>query len=523
MPNASHAPVLAAKNLSKSFGSNHANDAVSLELKAGRVHAVLGENGAGKSTLIGQLTGSIRPESGQMFLDGQAIQFLSPASALEHGISAVYQRANLVNEFSIVENLRMLSRGAQLNFDVFAQTLQSLYGRSLDLKTIVGSLDLGTRYLVETARAVAQHPRVLILDEPTALITTANSQRLTQLLKELTHAGTAVAIVTHKLGEALEVADDVTVMRAGRVVMQEDATVILSQGAEGAHARLLKAMFGESPRDAERGDEQRKDGLTSQTTQAYAEPTLALESLHSVSDIGQNAVRDLSLTVSSGEVVAIAGVLDNGQSTLVRLIAGLERPASGTISVNGHVVTDEDVHTRKKLGIRTISDDRFNAELVPTMSIALNALLERVGDRLFWRGIFTNTKAIHEHAETLAAVHDIHFGEVHDVAGTLSGGNAQKLILSRGSTVHPLVTVLEQPTQGLDAKTVLAVHQQIRSDATEGQAVLLISADLDEIEALADRVLVLSSGRIVAEIEGHRKAMRDEIARAMSGITGANS
>jgi simple sugar transport system ATP-binding protein len=510
-------PIVRVVNVQKSFGETHAVRDVSLELRAGEVHVLLGENGAGKSTLIALLTGLQQPDAGHISIEGVPTQLSAPRVALDEGIIAVLQRSNMVAELSLRDNLRLAGLTTHEQQGRVAQVLQTLHGAGVSFETRVGALDLGVRHLAEIARAVARQPRVLILDEPTALMGSLSAERLLQLLRELTADGVGVLFVTHKLTEAKAIADEMTVMRAGEVVLR---------GNDASEPELLRALFGSSPvqADALAAATQRSDPRARAISSIDHPPALRLDSVTTPPIIDECGLNAVSLAVHPGRIVGIAGISGNGQSQLVQVIEGSRAPESGSVWLNGVEVSGLSIRERMTRGLRTVPDDRFGEGLVSKLSLGLNLLLNRIGSLPFWRFGITRREAISAHASEVMASASIVATSPDAPVATLSGGNAQKLLLARALQSHSVsdaapeatVTVFHQPTHGLDAKTVTEVFGSIRALANTGGAVLVISSDLDEIVALSDEVLVIESGQIVATVEGHAALTRDQIAQAIS-------
>lgn len=506
--------LLRADGLTKSFGEVRALRGVSLELTQGEMHAVLGENGAGKSTLIGVLTGVHRPSAGTITIDGQDAPLHSPRDALRHGIVAVLQRSNLVPELSIRDNFRLTGQPLPCDPDLAVETLEQITGTTFDLTARVGEFDFGTRAQIEIARAVARRPRVLILDEPTAQLDADGSARLLQLLAALRERGTAVVLVTHKLAEVLEYADAFTVLRQGGLVFSASRAELLRGTQAEAEAALLQHMFGDAHRtSANPGPDGARAGTQEHPT------VLELSGLSTRDEVGQRGLTGIDLSVRGGEILAVAGILGNGQSHLAGLLEGSRVPFAGSITLNAQDVTRVGVRERRKLGMRLLTDDRFGVGLVSSLSVALNLVLDRIGSAPFWRNGFLRSPALRERAKQLIAEAGIAVASPDTPAGTLSGGNAQKILLARDADIPVQVYVYNQPTYGLDVATVQTIHAAIRARAQRGEAVVLISADIDEIVTLADRVVVLHAGQITASFTGKTAALREQLGRALVGVT----
>lgn len=514
-------PFLRASSLTKRFGDVTANRQIDLSIRAGRIHALLGENGAGKSTLIALLSGMAQPDAGEIILNNEAVHFVSPAAAQSAGITSVFQRSNLVAELSVDENFRLYRHADKGFLDAAHTILERLLGQRLKPSTLLGRLDLGVRQLVEISRAIAAKPQLLILDEPTALIDRERTERLLDELNRLKDAHVAVLFVSHKLPEVLALADDITVLRQGEVAFTSDAEAMRASGESIDQAALMRAMFGEEIPVAAAMPEtevaQNSQGSSAEPQNGMStEVALKLDGVYTRPSSNGFALEDVTLEAFQGQILAVAGISGNGQRTLAAVIEGSIQPQSGRIMLGDKDITSLSIKDRMRLGVVSLTDDRFGAGLATGLSVALNLLLTRIGEHPFWRFCFTQPRKVREYAVTQVEAHGIHVDDVDSPAGRLSGGNAQKVLLARAFAAHPAVTVLHQPTHGLDVKTVAAVHASIREAAQAGQAVILISADLDEIVALAHRVVVLDAGRIVAEIDGQRAETRDRVAQAIS-------
>lgn len=504
--------ALSVSGLHKSFGSNHAVHGVSLTLLAGRVHALLGENGAGKSTLIAMLTGFEHPDSGTIAVGDSPQQygFDSPRAALDSGIVTVFQQSSLIPELTIAQNIELQPR-ASLNRA--RELLTAVSPMSLNMDSRVKELDLGSRTVVEVARACSANPRILILDEPTALVDSATADRLLALVREQAEAGVAVLIVTHKLSEVLRVADDVTVLRNGAESGDFSGVELRALPERDAQRLLLSAMFGASARQVDAVEVQRKQD---HEIPAPIAPPLKDNERLNVLDV--SGLPGLSFSAQPGEILGIAGIAGNGQRELAELLEGTRHRDGLKILLDGVDVTRLSVRARQRRGIASLTDDRNAEGLVPSLSVGLNLVLKRIGDHPFWRGGFTQRRAIREHALHAISVSDVRVASPDVPASTLSGGNAQKLLIARDVQPTARVTIFRQPTQGLDAKTSEAVHDILRDVSRRGGAVILISNDLDEVVSLAHRILVLERGVFTAEVVGRREDTREQVAEAISGV-----
>jgi len=507
---------IAAAGLTKWFGAVRALNGISFEIPKGSICALLGENGAGKSTLIGLLMGIHQADAGTVLIDGTPQTLTSPRDALERGVVAVLQRSHLVPELSIRDNFRLAQAPLPIDRELAEATLTQLAEAQFDLDSRVGDYDLGTRALIEIARAVARRPQLLILDEPTAQLDAGSASRLLGLLGALRDAGTSVLFVTHKLPEVLSSADTFTVLRRGELVLARTRSELVRDGEAAAEAALLNAMFGADHRLTEHAVRQNS---AAPSLAPDEQPTLLeLEQVSTISEVGQRGLHEVSFSVRAGEILAIAGILGNGQAHLAQVLEGSRIPTAGSVRMLGREITGMSIRDRRALGMRLLTDDRFGNGLVPQLSVALNLVLDRIGSQPFWRRGITRTGVLYEHARKTVSRAGIVAPDVDAPAGTLSGGNAQKLLLARDSDMPTQVYVCNQPTYGLDVATVHDVHDGIRARAERDEAVVLISADLDEVVKLADRVLVLEAGRVVATVPGHETRTRSELNRALAGV-----
>lgn len=512
-------PLVRVQAVTKRFGEVTACDSVSLDLFAGEVHCLLGENGAGKSTLISLLAGQLQPDQGSMLIDGSVVQLATPATALEQGISVVYQHSQLVPQLTVLENLMLTGHGFWLSRQQATQQLAALntgLDSTLHGDERVQQISLGQRQQFEIARAAEQSPRLLILDEPTSMLTEPGIHALMALVRKLADEGVAVVFVTHKLREAFAVADRVTVLRRGRVADR------IEPGEPKDQQRVLAAMFGTHAELASHSQ------LAPQVSAPDAHPTIAPNTpaaleLLGVSTAPEHAqhehaqlehaapehatLQNITLRVMPGEVLGIAGIDGHGQKQLAEVIAGVRRAHPGQILLGGHDISSASVRRRQQLGLSILTDDRLGEGVIARFSVALNLMLKRVGEQPFWRFGFTNHRAIRAEAVAQIAQYSIRMPSPDTPVGALSGGNIQKVLLAREFAGAPNVVVLHNPTVGLDLKTVEQVRETVREYVAGGGAVLLISTDLDELCELSHRIAVMSGGAIIGEV--HNTAPAD--------------
>ncbi len=457
-------------------------------MRRGEVHALLGENGAGKSTLMNVLYGLQQPDEGEVVLRGERVEIHSPREAIGMRIGMVHQHFMLIPVMTVAENVVLASeprRGALLDRDAAERRVRELserFGLVVDPRAYVEDIGVGQQQRVEILRVLHRGADVLILDEPTAVLTAQETAELFKVLRALTAEGVSVIFITHKLREVLEIADRVTVLRRGRKVGTVDT--------EGAtEASLAKLMVG---RDVLFRVE--KEAATA------GEPLLEVEDLEVEDDRGLPAVRGLSLRVCGGEIVGVAGVDGNGQSELVEAITGLRNPRGGQIRVAGTDVTGRGVQGALAAGVGHIAEDRHRRGLVLGFSLAENLALREYRRPPLSRYGLLSPRRMQQQAQPLLEQYDVRGGQPQTLAASLSGGNQQKVVIARELAEEPRVTVAAQPTRGLDVGAIEFVHKRLLEQRDAGRGVLLVSLELEEIRSLSDRVLVIYEGRIVAEV-----------------------
>lgn len=494
--------TLEMRNIVKRFPGVLANNNVNLTIQAGEIHALLGENGAGKSTLMQILYGFHSMDSGEILIDGERVRLDSPKDAIALGIGMVHQEFMLVGRFSVVENtvLGLRESGALLDLQRASGKLKELsnrHGLALDPAAIVGTLPIGVQQRVEILKLLYRDARLLILDEPTAVLTPLEKDQLFAVLRKLREDGRSVVLVTHKLAEIMEIADRVTVMRDGQAV----ATRIIgsTSGQE-----LTRLMVG-------REVNLRAD----KSAQKPGDAILQIEGLRVQDETGHDKVRGLSLEVHHGEILGIAGVDGNGQSELAEAILHLREIKSGRVFLKGAEVTRLSVAQHRALGISYVPADRRHVGSVTEMSVTDNAILGL--QRKYTRGLFRGIRQARESALELVDRFGIRGSGIDFQAGKLSGGNLQKLILGREIMRGAAVLIVEHPTRGLDVGAVEAVWGELLRARQEGKAILLISAELEELLNLADRIAVMFEGRIMGVVDAAGASV-EAIGLMMAGI-----
>ena len=517
-PQAPPTPRLSLRGIEKRYPGVRALAGVDLDVTAGQVHAVLGENGAGKSTLMHVIYGLVAPDAGSMAWEGEAVRLRSPREAIALGIGLVAQHFNLIERHTVVENLALGFPGAPAwrPTRVLLPQLRAAserYGLSLDPNAMVRDLSPGERQRVEIVKALVQGARLLVLDEPTSVLTPAEVDTLFGVLRRFVAEGSSVVFVSHKLAEVEVLADEVTVLRRGAVVGRRTA-------AEGLDRRdLARLMVGRdlAPVVHARGLGGRSPAPPGPVRLRLSEVRLELAGR------GRGAPRVTALEVPSlevrgGEIVGVAGVAGNGQSELVEVVAGLRTPTSGRVEIDGRAVDGgRGVRERVDAGVALVPEDRTKVGVVGDLSVARNLALRHAHRRPFARGMWVDWRAVGRASEKAVAAFGIATPSTGTPARLLSGGNVQKVILARELGRDPGVVVAVHPTYGLDVAATAQTHERLLAAAARGAAVLLVSEDLDEVLALADRVVVLAGGRLVATMAA-ADADAEALGLAMAGV-----
>ena len=508
------ASAVLMRGIRKSFPGVVANDGVDFEAVSGEVHALLGENGAGKSTLSNILIGLYRPDEGEILLHGQPVHFAAPRDALEAGVCMVHQHFRLVEPFTVAENVVLGDhRGEAKSFRLRTRAterrvaeLSKRYGLHVDPRARIWQLSLGEQQRVEILKALYREARVLILDEPTAVLTPQEAEVLFATLRRMAGEGRTVIFISHKLHEVKAVADRVTVLRGGKSI----ATVA---SAEATPRSLAALMVGRELKDpAERSLARPRD--------RSSETVLEVSGVSAAGDRGGEALHEASFVLRESEIVAIAGVAGNGQRELAEAIAGIRPLTSGTVTVRGRKLSGGDPRAAIAAGVAYVPEDRLGTGVAPSLSIATNLALKGYRRPPVSRGPLLLLGAIRARARELIERYSIAAPGPAAPARLLSGGNLQKVVLAREFSGDPKVLVAASPTRGLDVGAIETVHAYLRDAAARGVGVLLISEDLDEILELADRVLVMYEGRILGEFAAERTNV-EEIGLAMAGGSGA--
>jgi simple sugar transport system ATP-binding protein len=500
------APLLELRAITKRFPGVLANDDVNFDLRRGEVHALLGENGAGKSTLMNILYGLYTPDGGEILLGGQHIDLGSTKAAIEHGIGMVHQHFMLIPVMTVAENIVLATEprymGVLLDYDAARKRVRELserYGLAVDPDARIDRITVGQQQRVEILKALYRGAEILILDEPTAVLTPQEAQELFEIIRSLKSQGKSIIFISHKLNEVLDIADRITTLRRGVVV----DTVPAAGATEEGLARMMVGREVLLRVDKHAGNP--------------GEPLLQVENLSVIDDRGLEAVRDVSFQVRGGEIVGLAGVDANGQSELIDAIAGLRNVASGRILVEGHDLTNASAKQAIDAGVGHIPEDRHRRGLVLPFSLTENIALHGYREPPNSRHGILNLGAMAERARRLLKEFDVRGGQPSTPAGALSGGNQQKVVLAREIDGDPKVLIAAQPTRGLDVGAIEFVHRRLVEQRDAGRAVLLVSLELEEILSLSDRILVIYEGRIVGEFPP--TATEEELGFAMTGGT----
>lgn len=499
--------ALEMRGITKRFPGVVANDHVDFQVEAGEIHALLGENGAGKTTLMHMLYGLSRPDEGEIIVHGAPVRLTSPSDAMAHGIGMVHQHFMLVPVLSVTENIILGQEDARwgpfLDLRQAAQHIRQLavqYHLDVDPAALVQDLPVGLRQRVEILKALYRQATMLILDEPTAVLTPGEVQHLFDTLTTLARHGTSIIFITHKLREVFQIAQHITVLRHGRAV----GTLT---PAETTASQLAALMVGEA----------RPTQVVQQPRAPSGKVILQARGLQVLDDRGVLAVAGVSLTVHAGEILGIAGVQGNGQTELVEALTGLRRALAGSIALQGVDVTTVTPRQLVARGVAHIPEDRHKHGMVEGYSIADNLVLNTYYQRPLARGVVRRAAAIATHAARLMQAFDVRAPNPSITAGCLSGGNQQKMVLARECSRPLSLIIAAQPTRGLDIGATTFIHQHLVQQRDQGCAVLLVSADLDELLTLSDRIAVMYQGQLLATLDAPA-ASREKLGRLMAGL-----
>jgi ABC-type uncharacterized transport system ATPase subunit len=495
--------VLEMRGITKTFGPVRANDDISIKLHRGEILGLLGENGAGKSTLMKILYGLYKPDAGSIFIDGEEVEIHDPKDAVERGIGMVHQHFTLIPPLTVAENIVLGAeprKGATLDVEGAVKATEELserYGLKVDPRARVADLSMGVQQRVEILKTLYREARILVLDEPTAVLTPQETEDLFAVLKEFVADGLSIILITHKLGELLGVSDHITIIRDGHVV----DTVKTSETSEAELARLMvgRDVSLQAEKDAPK----------------IGEARLAAEGLVIRSNTGTIAVDGVDLEVRAGEILGVAGVDGNGQMELAEALAGMRPVESGHVHLDGEDVTTLGADDRQERGLAYIPEDRETKGLVQDFHLYENNALKTYDEPPFskWGWIFP--KIMRRRAAENLRAYDVRPPDPEARAGSLSGGNQQKAIIARELSGNPGVIIASQPTRGVDVGAIEFIHGQLLKQRSEGKAILLISLELEEVRSLSDRIVVLYAGRIVGEVSP--EATDEDLGLLMAG------
>ena len=503
-PNPTRAHALEMRGITKRYPGVLANDGIDLDVRPGEIHALLGENGAGKSTLMNILYGLATPDEGEILLDGKPVTIASPSDAIAQGISMVHQHFMLVPVLSVADNILLgeepmagpvfMDRGRA---ESRIRDLGGFFGWEIDPNARVGSLSVGWQQRVEILKAVYRQAKILVLDEPTAVLTPQETTEIFGVLRRLTKEGYSVIFISHKLYEVLEIADRITVIRRGKVVGER----VPSKTDEDDLAELMVGR--EVQLTVDRGESHPKDTM------------LVVDELQVKDDRGREVVHGVSFEIRAGEIFGIAGVAGNGQDELVEAIMGLRKKTSGRVLLGDEDVTAASPRDLHGSGVGFVPADRHRFGLVLSFPLTDNFVLNDYHNAPYARGLVRADDAIRARATECVAEFDVRTPSILVNAGTLSGGNQQKVVVARELGKQPKLLVLDQPTRGLDVGSIEFIHRETIERRTAGTAVLLISAELDEVLELSDRIGVMYRGELVAVVDA-RQADKEEIGLLMA-------
>lgn len=495
---------LELRGITKRFGSLVANDNVNLIAEPGKIHCLLGENGAGKSTLMNVLYGLYQPDGGEILLDDKVVKFSGPGEAMAAGIGMVHQHFMLIPVFTVAENVMLGHEATKLagfldreSARAKVREISDRFGFDIDPDALVGDLPVGVQQRVEIIKALMGDAKVLIFDEPTAVLTPQETDELMEIMKQLRDAGTAIVFITHKLREVKEVADRITVIRLGKIVGEASPS---STAGELASMMVGRAVDLDVEKSAP------KLGAT----------TFEISNLSAWDHHGTKLLDDVSLEIREGEILVIAGVQGNGQTELTEAIIGMHGKTQGSIKLGGKELLGKSVKQVLDLGVGFVPEDRTQDGLVAEFTIAENLMLDRSDRAPFAKGIRLRLDYLREFAEQKRKEYDIRSQSIESKASQLSGGNQQKVVLARELSRELRLLVASQPTRGLDVGSIEFVHEQIVATRDKGIPVLIVATELDEATQLGDRIAVMYKGKVVGVVPA--STPREVLGQMMAGI-----
>lgn len=501
-------PIIQIKGVTKRFGTLVANDSIDFDLLPGETHALVGENGAGKTTLMRILYGQYAPDEGEIFIDGVRCEYKT-AGAVKHGIAMVHQNFMQIEELSILENIIMAKpphKAGFINYKEAEEEIVKLLERfalSASPKAKIKTLCVGERQKVEIIKALYLGARILILDEPTAVLTPQETTELFHIIEDLKKNGKSIIFISHKLREVLHVGDRITVIRGGKV------STTFNRGSVD-ETDIARAMIGKKEVAL----------LKNESNAQMGQEVCGVENLWYIDERSVPCLRNFSLSVQAGEILGIGGVEGNGQSELISLLVGLKKASGGRITLNGADITGWDIKSRREAGMGYISDDRMNVGLCLDASLDENIICGQEEYPEFSKaGFLLNTKGILQYASSLVSGFDIRgVGKNGQIKG-MSGGNLQKIVLAREISRKPKLLIAAQPTRGLDIGAINFVREQILKEKERGAAILLISADLEELMSLSDRIIIMCGGACTGEVTDIGSVTEEDLGMMMGGIT----
>lgn len=497
---------LELRGVTKKFGSLIANDSIDLVVESGEIHSLLGENGAGKSTLMNVLYGLYQADAGEILLDDKVVKFSGPGDAMAAGIGMVHQHFMLIPVFTVAENVALGHEPTKGLGTLDLESARNLvikisdrFGFKIDPDALIEDLPVGAQQRVEIIKSLARDAKILVLDEPTAVLTPQETDELMGIMRDLAKSGTSIVFITHKLREVKAVADRITVIRQGKVVGQAHPSASTTE--------LASMMVG------------REVGLTvEKKTAQLGDEVLKVENISVLDDRDQKAVQDVSFSVRSGEILAIAGVQGNGQTELAEAILGLRKlfGDQGQVSISGVNATKDSVRQHLESGVGFVPEDRKKDGLVGEFSIEENLMLNGSFKAPFSKGLNINFSKRSKIAEELLKQFDVRAPSAKTITGNLSGGNQQKVVLARELSRDVKLLVVSQPTRGVDVGSIEFIHERIVEERNQGKAIVLISTELDEVTALADRIAIMYRGQIVGIVDA--KTDRATLGQMMAGV-----
>lgn len=498
--------VIEMKEITKVFPGTIANDNVNFDLNKSETHVLLGENGAGKTTLMNVLYGLYQAEKGEIFVNGKKVNILGPNDAIKQGIGMVHQHFMLVHNFTIAENIVLgiePKKGLKIDINKAIEDVEEIskkYGFSIDPKSVIEDISVGQQQKVEILKALYRGAEILILDEPTAVLTPQEIDELGIIIDNLKKQGKSIILITHKLKEVMKMSDRVTIIRRGKVTGTVNTKETnIDELAELMVGRKVNLQMDKKP-------------------QNLGKEILKVENLQAKDKRGVDVLKGVNLSVRSGEIVGLAGVDGNGQSEFIEVITGLRKAKAGSINLNGEEIINKSSRQIIDKGVGHIPEDRHKRGLILKYSLYENAVLGKHHKSPFSKGIVMNYKAIREHCNTLIEEFDVRTPNDEVNASALSGGNQQKLIAAREISKDPDLLIASQPTRGLDVGAIEYIHKRLVKEREDGKAVLLVSLELDEILSLSDRIAVMYDGKIV-EILDRKDATEQKLGILMAGGT----